>query len=54
LAFRILDSEWYDMDATYFVFPKVLENTKKRLTDLLETKFENIDNILEYNKFGKV
>jgi len=54
LGFRILDSQWYKMNATYFVFPEVLENTKNRIIELFETEFETIDDILKFNKLKKV
>ena len=49
-SFIILDEEWYALNATYFSFPKVLENTRERVEDLLENRFESFEDVINYIK----
>jgi ATP:corrinoid adenosyltransferase len=49
-SFIILDEEWYALNATYFSFPKVLENTRKRVEELLENRFESFEDVVNYIK----
>eukprot|EP01080_Neovahlkampfia_damariscottae_P001468 gene1468-12087_t len=49
-SFIVLDEEWYALNATYFSFPKVMENTRKRVEDLLENRFESYEDVVNYIK----
>jgi len=48
-VFRILDEEWYSMEASYMDFPKVIESTSNKFEKSLE-KIETFDQILELNR----
>lgn len=49
-SFKILHEEWYLLNANYFSFPKVLENTRKRVEDYLENQWNSIEDIIQFNK----
>jgi len=49
-GFIIMDQEWYGMNATYFSFPKVLELTRTRVQDLLESDWTCIEDVVSFNK----
>lgn len=53
-AFRILDKEWYQKNATYFNFPTILADARARMEDLLESTLTSLDDVIQFNKLGKV
>jgi hypothetical protein len=52
-AFRILDEEWYRMNASYFNFPQVLDATRHRVESLLELRIDSLEDLKEMNAHGK-
>jgi hypothetical protein len=52
-AFRILDEEWYLIGAKYFNFPQVLDATRARVEDMLESKIGSLVDIKHFNSTGK-
>jgi hypothetical protein len=49
-GFILLDQQWYKMNATsYFNFPQVLEETRAKMEDLIELRFESLENVVSWN-----
>ncbi|KAL0480664.1 ELMOD2 [Acrasis kona] len=53
MTFRMLDREWYRMNANYFNFPQVMDATRKRLESALESKISSIEDVQHFNSTMK-